>query len=238
MSKLQNPSIYHCWSGWPVIRSASCAITTLGPNPPVCASMYQAADVKILTWVTLVKVDCVQMTWVRVDCGRHGSEEYLHSGRRRGDHQGWCSNSRPLGSSLIRLSQGSKDHLLRWGCVWEVVVCVKRYLSLLSSLSVLSIFSAFYGLSHLSVSSALFALSALARIMKLGGISNCEILWNVFKITKFGWNCAVYCQRSSMGSGRVDIWRDRCDRRSRKIFCELRKFLGKQRKMLYNSTPK
>ena len=37
---------------------------------------------------------------------------------------------------------------------------------------------------------------------------------------------------------RVDIWRDRCDRRSRNFFCELRKFLGKQREMLYNLTPK
>ena len=37
---------------------------------------------------------------------------------------------------------------------------------------------------------------------------------------------------------RVDIWRDRCDRRSRKYFCELRKFLGKQRKMLCKFTPK
>ena len=38
-------------------------------------------------------------------------------------------------------------------------------------------------------------------------------------------------------SVRVDIWRDQCDRRSRKIFCELRKFLGKQREMLYSPTP-
>ena len=37
---------------------------------------------------------------------------------------------------------------------------------------------------------------------------------------------------------RVDIWRDRCDRRSRKNFCELRKFLGKVHEMLYNLTPK
>ena len=37
---------------------------------------------------------------------------------------------------------------------------------------------------------------------------------------------------------RVDIWRDRCDRRSRKFLCELRKYLGKQREMLYNFTPK
>ena len=37
---------------------------------------------------------------------------------------------------------------------------------------------------------------------------------------------------------RVDIWRDRWDRRSRNFFCELRKFLGKQCKMLYNFTPK
>ena len=38
--------------------------------------------------------------------------------------------------------------------------------------------------------------------------------------------------------GRVDIWRDRWDRRSHKFFCELCKFLGKQREMLYNFTPK
>ena len=37
---------------------------------------------------------------------------------------------------------------------------------------------------------------------------------------------------------RLDIWRDRCDRWSRKFFCELRKFLGKLRGMLSNSTPK
>ena len=35
----------------------------------------------------------------------------------------------------------------------------------------------------------------------------------------------------------VDVWRDQCDRRSRKFFCQLRKFLEKQRKMLYNLTP-
>ena len=43
---------------------------------------------------------------------------------------------------------------------------------------------------------------------------------------------------SSAAADRVDIWRDRCDRRSRKFLCELRKFLGKQREMLYNFTPK
>ena len=46
------------------------------------------------------------------------------------------------------------------------------------------------------------------------------------------------CNYSCKQSSRVDIWRDRCDRRSRKIFCELRKFLGKQCEKLYNSTPK
>ena len=41
-----------------------------------------------------------------------------------------------------------------------------------------------------------------------------------------------------IASRRLDIWRDRCDRRSRKFLCELRKCLGKQREMLYNFTPK
>ena len=42
---------------------------------------------------------------------------------------------------------------------------------------------------------------------------------------------------ASSVEGRVDIWRDQCDRWSRKFFCQLRKFLEKQRKMLNNLTP-
>ena len=50
----------------------------------------------------------------------------------------------------------------------------------------------------------------------------------------------IFCNicKSIFSLTRVDIWRNQCDRRSRKFFCQLRKFLEKQRKMLHNFNPK